>query len=59
MKRTRRKTPTKGHLTGMSNRSNRETCQDECCTGLGTLWGTLFGAGRAEVFLWSTPPPKR
>ena len=37
----------------------RETCQNECFTGLGTLWGTLFDAGRAEVSLCSTPPPPR
>ena len=39
--------------------SNRETCRNECSTGLGTLWGTLFGAGRAKevAFVLNPPPP--
>ena len=38
--------------------SNRETCRNDCSTGLGTLWGTLVSVGCAEeVFLCSTPPP--
>ena len=39
-----------GHLTGMStpSGSSSKTCQNKCFTGLGTLWGTLVSAGRAE-----------
>ena len=39
-----------GHLMGMSNPwgSNCETCRNECFKGLGTMWGTLLSAGRAE-----------
>ena len=32
-------------------------CRNECFTGLGTLWGTLFCAGRAEEASFCSFPP--